>query len=174
MSLRAIFVRFWPLTAPLRPRLYVTLVLVVIAPVLSTAGIAMFKILIDRVVVPHNFRLFPLIALAYVGITVAQGVVSFADQYLSTWFGPSTPPTNTSRTTPPATSGTPHAPVPTPNPSRFIHTKTGQTIDRQSTSPRISSQKQGRHLLGGKGNKGGTYWLYAANLGRQVLIRVSG
>ena len=87
MSLRAIFVRFWPLTAPLRPRLYVTLVLVVIAPVLSTAGIGMFKILIDRVVVPHNFRLFPLIALAYVGITVAQGVVSFADQYLSTWIG---------------------------------------------------------------------------------------
>jgi ATP-binding cassette, subfamily B, bacterial len=87
VTLRAIFLRFWPLTKPLRSRLYVTLVLVVVAPVLSTAGIGMFKILVDRVVVPHNFRLFPLIALAYLGLTLAQGAVSFVDQYLSTWIG---------------------------------------------------------------------------------------
>ena len=87
VTLRAIFRRFWPLTKPLRGRLYVTLVLIVASPVLSTAGIGMFKILVDRVLVPHNFHLFPRVALLYLGLTVAQGVVSFIDQYLSTWIG---------------------------------------------------------------------------------------
>ncbi|HEY2207191.1 MAG TPA: ABC transporter transmembrane domain-containing protein [Pseudonocardia sp.] len=86
-TLRIIFVRFWPLTRPLRPRFYLTLVLVVLSPMLSTAGIGMFSILIDRVIVPHDFGLFPLIALAYLGLTLAQGIVSFTDQYLSTWVG---------------------------------------------------------------------------------------
>jgi ABC-type multidrug transport system fused ATPase/permease subunit len=85
--LRSIFARFWPLTKPLRTRLYISLVLVVVAPVLSTAEIGMFKILIDRVVVPHDFHLFPLIAVTYLGLTLLEGAVSFTDQYLSTWVG---------------------------------------------------------------------------------------
>jgi ATP-binding cassette, subfamily B, bacterial len=57
------------------------------APALSTAELWLFKILIDRVVVPHDLHLFPVLAGSYVGLAVIQGVVSFSDQYLSTWIG---------------------------------------------------------------------------------------
>jgi ATP-binding cassette subfamily B protein len=82
---RRIIARFWPETRPLRGRLYLSAALVVAAPVLSTAAIWLFKIMIDRVVVPHDFRLFPELAAAYFGIAVLQGVVAFSDQYVSTW-----------------------------------------------------------------------------------------
>ena len=85
--LRGIFLRFWPLTKPFRGRIYLSLVLVVAAPAVSTAEIGMFKTLIDRILVPHDFRLFPLIALFYLGLTLLQGLVSFVDQYLGTWIG---------------------------------------------------------------------------------------
>jgi hypothetical protein len=82
-----IFARFWPDTKPVRGRWWTSLVLVGAAPALSTAAIWMFKILIDRMVVPHDFRLFPVLAGAYVGLALVQGAVSFADRYLSTWVG---------------------------------------------------------------------------------------
>jgi ATP-binding cassette subfamily B protein len=67
--------------------MWVSLVLVVVAPVLDTAGIGLFKVLVDRVVVPHDFHLFPPLALVYLTLAVLQGVVSFTDHYLSTWIG---------------------------------------------------------------------------------------
>jgi ATP-binding cassette, subfamily B, bacterial len=76
--------RFWPFTRGLRGRLAVSLVLVVLAPALSTASIWLFKVVVDRVVVPHDYRLFPALAGAYLGVAVLQGAVRFADQYLST------------------------------------------------------------------------------------------
>ena len=84
---KVIFARFWPDTRPFRGRWFLSLGLVAVAPALSAAAIWMFKILIDRVVVPHDFHLFPLLAGAYLGLAVVQGAVSFADQYLSTWVG---------------------------------------------------------------------------------------
>jgi ATP-binding cassette subfamily B protein/subfamily B ATP-binding cassette protein MsbA len=84
---KVIFARFWPDTRPFRGRWFLSLGLVAAAPALSTAAIWMFKILIDRVVVPHDFHLFPLLAGAYLGLAVVQGAVSFVDQYLSTWVG---------------------------------------------------------------------------------------
>ena len=86
-SARVIFTRFWPDTAPVRGRWLVSLVLVAAAPALSTAAIWLFKILIDHVVVPHDLRLFPVLAGAYLGLALVQGAVSFADQYLSGWVG---------------------------------------------------------------------------------------
>jgi len=86
-TLRMIFVRFWPDTRPLRGRWLLSLVLVALAPVLSTAAIWLFKLLVDMVVVPRNFREFPLLGGAYLGLAVIQGAVSFTDQYLSTWVG---------------------------------------------------------------------------------------
>jgi ATP-binding cassette subfamily B protein/subfamily B ATP-binding cassette protein MsbA len=62
-------------------------VLVGLAPALSASAIWLFKILIDEVVVPHDFHLFPTLAATYAGLAILQGAVSFADQYLSTWVG---------------------------------------------------------------------------------------
>jgi ATP-binding cassette subfamily B protein len=81
---RWILARFWPETKPIRGRLYLSLLLVVIGPVLSTAALWLFKIVIDKVVVPHDFRLFPLLAGVYLGIAVVEGIVGFADQYVAT------------------------------------------------------------------------------------------
>ena len=63
------------------------MLLVSVAPALSAVELWLFKIVIDEVVVPHDFRLFPILAGAYVGLALVQGAVSFTDQYLSTWVG---------------------------------------------------------------------------------------
>ncbi len=36
---------------------------------------------------PHDYRLFPMIAAAYVGFALVGGALDFADGYLSTWIG---------------------------------------------------------------------------------------
>lgn len=87
VTLRLIFARFWPDTKPVRGVWLLTLLAVAVAPAMSAAAIWLFKVLIDQVVVPHQFRLFPLLAGAYLALALAQGLVSFADQYLSTWVG---------------------------------------------------------------------------------------
>jgi ATP-binding cassette subfamily B protein len=85
VGVQAIFTRFWPDTRAFRGRFLIGLLLVGVAPVLSTAELWLFKILIDQVVVPRELHLFPVITGSYVGLAVIQGLVSFSDQYLSTW-----------------------------------------------------------------------------------------
>jgi ABC-type multidrug transport system fused ATPase/permease subunit len=63
------------------------LLLVAVGPFLDTAQIWMYKLLIDDVLVPRNFGAFPLIAAAYLGIALAQGIGSYCDEMLSTWLG---------------------------------------------------------------------------------------
>ena len=82
-----IFKRFWPYTRPYRGWLLLMLALVPVAPAVETAGVILFKHLVDRVLVPHDFSPFPTLALMYVGLTVLAGVVAFADDYLSTLVG---------------------------------------------------------------------------------------
>jgi ATP-binding cassette subfamily B protein len=60
-----------------------SLVLVVVAPLLDTATIWLFKLLIDDVLAVRNFSAFPPIAITYVAITVVIGVVEFADDCLT-------------------------------------------------------------------------------------------
>ena len=87
VPIRTIFRRFWPQTRPFRGRLGIGLLLAAIAPAIDAAGIWMFKVLIDDVLTPGDFRLFPMVAAAYVGIGVAAGVLTFVDSYLWSWVG---------------------------------------------------------------------------------------
>jgi ATP-binding cassette, subfamily B, bacterial len=87
LSVRQVFARFWPLTRPFRLRLAVCLLFVGVGPAMDAAGIWIFKILVDDVLTPRDFSLFPLVAAAYVGIAVAGGLLSFVDDYLCTWVG---------------------------------------------------------------------------------------
>ncbi len=82
-----IFTRFWPDARPFRRWLGLSLVLVVVAPLLDTATIWLFKLLIDDVLTVRNFSAFPPIAITYVAITMVIGVVEFADGYLTAWIG---------------------------------------------------------------------------------------
>jgi ATP-binding cassette subfamily B protein len=87
ITLGAIFRRFWPATRPYRGRLLISLLLVCVGPLVDTAQIWMFKLLIDDVLVPRNLHAFPPLAAAYLGIAIVQGVSSFSDDVLSTWLG---------------------------------------------------------------------------------------
>ncbi len=87
LPVRQVFTRFWPLTRPFRLRLAVCLVFVGVGPAMDAAGIWIFKILVDDVLTPRDFSLFPLVAAAYIGIAVAGGLLSFVDDYLCTWVG---------------------------------------------------------------------------------------
>ncbi|MEV4743119.1 ABC transporter ATP-binding protein [Streptomyces sp. NPDC049555] len=87
VPLREVFRRFWPYTRGGRRWLPVLLVLVAAGPVLDAAGVWLFKIVIDDVLVPRHLALFVPVALAYVGITLAAGLVSFGDEVTSTWVG---------------------------------------------------------------------------------------
>ncbi|MGF1425405.1 ABC transporter ATP-binding protein [Kitasatospora sp. LaBMicrA B282] len=85
MPLREVFRRFWPYTRGGRRWLALLLVFVVLGPLLDAAAVWLFKIVIDEVLVPRRPALFLPIALAYVGLTVLAGTVSFVDAMLSTW-----------------------------------------------------------------------------------------
>ena len=75
VPVREIFRRFWPYARPYRRWIAVGLIFVVLAPLLETATIWMFKIVIDDVLVPRDFGPFVWIALAYLGLTLLTGVV---------------------------------------------------------------------------------------------------
>src|ERR687893_1649044 len=54
---------------------------------IQAATIWMYKILVDEVLVPREFGLLLWVMLAYLGLTLAEGFVSFCDEYLSEWVG---------------------------------------------------------------------------------------
>jgi ATP-binding cassette subfamily B protein len=87
VPVREIFRRFWPFARPYRKWIAVGLVFVVLVPVIDTATIWMFKVVVDQVLVPRDFGPFVWIALAYLGLTMLSGLVSFADDYLASWVG---------------------------------------------------------------------------------------
>jgi ABC-type multidrug transport system fused ATPase/permease subunit len=87
VHVREIFRRFWPYAKPYRRWLLVSLVLIAVVPAIETATIWMFKVVVDNVLVPHDFGPLWWIALAYLGLTLLAGAASFVDDYLSTWVG---------------------------------------------------------------------------------------
>src|SRR3712207_5936101 len=84
---REVFRRFWPYARPYRRWLPLILVLVAMGPAIEAATIWMYKVLVDEVLVPREFGLLLWVVLAYVGLTLAEGFVTFCDEYLSDWVG---------------------------------------------------------------------------------------
>ncbi len=87
VPVREIFRRFWPYARPYRRWIVVGLLLIAAVPALDTAMIWMFKLVVDEVLVPQTFGPLLWIALAYLGLTILDGVFSFFDEYVSTWIG---------------------------------------------------------------------------------------
>ncbi len=85
VAFREILHRFWPDARPFRRWLIPTLLFVALGPALETATIWLYKLLVDEVLAPRDLTLFPTIALAYIGMTILAGLVSFGDDFLSTW-----------------------------------------------------------------------------------------
>jgi ATP-binding cassette subfamily B protein len=87
VPIREIFRRFWPYARPYRRWVWLSLFFVALVPAIDTATIWLFKLVVDDVLVPNDFGFLLWIALAYLGLTLLSGVVSFCDSYLSTWVG---------------------------------------------------------------------------------------
>jgi ATP-binding cassette, subfamily B, bacterial len=87
VPVRQVFRRFWPYARPYRRWLPLTLLFVALGPAIEAATIWMYKVLVDEVLVPQNFGLLIWVVLAYVGLTLAEGLVTFCDEYLSEWIG---------------------------------------------------------------------------------------
>jgi ATP-binding cassette subfamily B protein len=87
MQLREIFRRFWPYARPYRRWLPLILLFAALGSALEAATIWMYKVLVDEVLVPRDFGLLLWVLLAYLGLTLAVGVVSFCEEYLTEWVG---------------------------------------------------------------------------------------
>jgi ATP-binding cassette subfamily B protein len=87
VPVREIFKRFWPYARRYRRWLALSLVLIAVLPLIDTAMIWMFKVVVDQVLVPQDFGPFVWIAGAYVALTLLAGVLGFFDDYLANWIG---------------------------------------------------------------------------------------
>jgi ATP-binding cassette subfamily B protein len=85
LALRAIVARFWPYMRPHRRRIVVVLGLVVVAPLLQAGAIWMYKLAVDRVLVPRDLAELIPVGGALALLTLAQSAAEFADDYLATW-----------------------------------------------------------------------------------------
>jgi ABC-type multidrug transport system fused ATPase/permease subunit len=85
LPVREVFARFWPYTRGFRGLLALGVGLSLLSPVIQAVTVWLFKILVDRVLVPRDLGAFAPIAGVYIGITVAAGIVSFSRSYLSRW-----------------------------------------------------------------------------------------
>ncbi|GAA1933269.1 ABC transporter ATP-binding protein [Nocardioides hwasunensis] len=82
---RDVLRRFWPYAAPRRWWMVAGLVLAAVSPALASVEIWLFKVVVDDVLIPRDFGLFPVVAATYVGLTVVQALCDGADRLLSTW-----------------------------------------------------------------------------------------
>jgi ATP-binding cassette subfamily B protein len=87
LTVRQIFRRFWPYTRGGRRWLLPLVAFCVVGPAIDAAEIWLFKVVVDEVLVQRDLSPFLPIALAYVGLSLASGIVSFADDVTSTWVG---------------------------------------------------------------------------------------
>jgi ATP-binding cassette, subfamily B, bacterial len=87
VPVREVFRRFWPYTRGGRRWLLPILAFSVVGPVIDAAQIWLFKLVVDDVLVPRDLSLLLPIALVCLGLTLAIGLVDFADAMVSTWVG---------------------------------------------------------------------------------------
>jgi ATP-binding cassette subfamily B protein len=87
LTVRQIFRRFWPYTRGGRRWLLPLVAFCVVGPAIDAAEIWLFKVVVDEVLVQRDLSPFLPVALAYVGLSLASGIVSFADDVTSTWVG---------------------------------------------------------------------------------------
>ncbi len=85
LSLREVVQRFWPDTRPLRWWILASTALSGTLSAITVTEIALFKYVVDDVLVPADFRPLLWIGSAYLGLTVLSGLLSGVNSYLSTW-----------------------------------------------------------------------------------------
>jgi ATP-binding cassette, subfamily B, bacterial len=84
---RQLIRRFWPFARPYRLAIVAGVVLVALLPAVQAAEIWMFKLVVDRVVVPADLGALPWIAAVVLGLTLVGAALSFGEDYAWTWAG---------------------------------------------------------------------------------------
>lgn len=87
MPVRTILAHFRPFARPYRFWMVLVLILAAASPALDTAGLYLFRVLVDDVLTPRNFGRFPGLAAWYIALTVFSGILGFASSYLAVWVG---------------------------------------------------------------------------------------
>ncbi|MEA2228479.1 MAG: ATP-binding cassette, subfamily bacterial [Solirubrobacteraceae bacterium] len=82
---REILRRLAPEVRPLRWWLVASIALGCVLPLVDAANVWLFKLLVDRVLVPRDLAPLVPIGLGFVAITLGGGALAFASSYLSTW-----------------------------------------------------------------------------------------
>ena len=85
MTLPTILRRFWPRLRGLRGWLALSLVVLALVPLVQVVEILLFQRLVDDVLVPADAGPLLGLALLYVALNLASGVLAGVDDYLSTW-----------------------------------------------------------------------------------------
>jgi ABC-type multidrug transport system fused ATPase/permease subunit len=76
--------RFAPFIRPYARWLLIGLVPVAILPVIETIEIWLFQVVVDQVLVPRDLDALPTLVVAFVGLTLASGALSYADDVIGT------------------------------------------------------------------------------------------
>src|ERR671915_517972 len=79
VAIRELLRRFWPYARPYRRQIAFGLLLAALVPAIETVEIYLFKLVVDDVLVPRELAALLPLALAYVGLTLLTGVISFFD-----------------------------------------------------------------------------------------------
>ena len=87
VPVREIFARFWPYARPYRKWLLVGLVFVALLPAIEAAEIWLFQRVVDDVLVPRDLSKLPWIAAVYIAFNLLSGLISYLNEYLSSWVG---------------------------------------------------------------------------------------
>jgi ATP-binding cassette, subfamily B, bacterial len=87
LALREVLRRFWPHARRFRRWIALVVLLVGLGQAIDTVTIWLFKLVVDDVLAPRDFGPLLGLGLAYAGLALAGGLVSFCDDYLSTWIG---------------------------------------------------------------------------------------
>lgn len=87
VPLRQILRRFWPDARPLRRWIVLGLGLLALLPAIEVVEIYLFKFVVDDVLIGRELALFPLIAAAYVVLSVLSGAISYSEELVSTRVG---------------------------------------------------------------------------------------
>lgn len=84
---RDIFTRFWPYARSFRKWIAVSLVFAAVLPAIETLEIWLFQLVVDDVLIPRNLSKLWWLAALYIGLNLLSGLISYLNEYLSSWVG---------------------------------------------------------------------------------------
>jgi ABC-type multidrug transport system fused ATPase/permease subunit len=87
VRVRTIFKRFWPIARRYRKQWLAGLALAALLPAVEAVEIWLFKIVVDDVLVPADLQPLVVLAAAMFGLALLGALLSFGDEYASTWIG---------------------------------------------------------------------------------------